>query len=58
MPTAETIYNVLVGKFQFMEVEYTRAMELALDEIAEGKQEYLTVVTAADQELQRGLRNF
>ena len=55
-PTAETIYDALVGKFQFMEIEYTRAMESALDQIAEGKQEYLAVVTAADQELQRGLR--
>ncbi|HXH55407.1 MAG TPA: type I DNA topoisomerase [Gammaproteobacteria bacterium] len=56
-PTAETIYDALVGKFQFMEIEYTRAMESALDQIAEGKQEHLAVVAAADQELQRGLRN-
>lgn len=55
-PLAETIYDALVGKFQFMEIEYTRTMESALDQIAEGKQEYLAVVGAADRDLQRGLR--
>ena len=56
MNSAETIVDTLVGKFQFMEVAYTREMELALDEIAAEKQEYLTVVAMADQELQLGLR--
>ena len=55
MPSAETIHDALVGRFKFMEVDYTRAMESALDEIAEGRQEYLKVVTDADQELQKSL---
>jgi len=40
-----------------MEIEYTLAMEPELDGIAEGNQEYLAVVAAADQELQLSLRN-
>ncbi|HQW57945.1 MAG TPA: hypothetical protein PK583_03210 [Gammaproteobacteria bacterium] len=51
MPTAKTIMT------RCLALEYTLAMESALDGIAEGKQEYLAVVAAADQELQLSLRN-
>jgi len=55
LPPAEIIVDALMGKFQFMEVSYTREMENALDGIAEGKKEYLTVVEEADRALQHGL---
>ncbi len=54
-PTAETIYDALMDKFQFMEIEYTRLMESALDDIAGGKQDYLSVVSAVDKSLQESL---
>ena len=57
MPSAESIYDTLVGRFHFMEIDYTRAMESALDEIAEGKQEYLKLVAEVDQTLQESLKD-
>jgi len=54
-PIAETIVDALVGKFSFLEVAYTSGLEKALDEIAIGKQSYLTVVTDMNKELQTGL---
>jgi len=55
--SAEIIFDALVGKFQFMEIEYTRAMEQALDEIATGKKAYIDVVSAADLALKESLHN-
>jgi DNA topoisomerase-1 len=52
---AEGIVDALVGKFKFLETVYTCNLEEALDEIATGKQCYLTVVTEVNTELQTGL---
>mgnify|MGYP001588393998 FL=1 len=50
-----TVCDSLVGKFAFLETDYTRGLEDELDQIAEGKNQYLTVVakawTALDGEL-------
>lgn len=56
LPSAEIIYDTLVGRFQFMELKYTKEMETALDNIAAGKQDYLKVVSDADSVLQEGLK--
>ena len=56
MNSAEAIVDALVGKFQFMEVEYTRNMEQALDDIETGNGSYLKVVSEADIALQNGLK--
>ncbi len=55
-PSAETIYDALIGKFEFIEIEYTRKMESALDEIDSGKQDYLSVVAEVDNSLQSSLK--
>ena len=52
---AESIVDALIGKFKFLETAYTCNLEEALDEIATGKQCYLTVVTDVNTELQVGL---
>jgi DNA topoisomerase-1 len=59
-PTAlgEKLLSYLVGGFGFAEYEYTKNMELRLDDIAEGKAEYLGVVTEADGILQKELGSF
>jgi len=52
---AESIVDELIGKFKFLETAYTCNLEESLDEIAAGKQSYLTVVTDVNTELQVGL---
>ncbi len=54
-PVAESIVDALTGKFKFLETTYTCNLEEALDDIAAGKQNYLTVVTDVNTELQAGL---
>ena len=49
------VVDALVTRFSFVEYEFTRALEQQLDDIAEGKAEYLAVVSAADERLQREL---
>ena len=49
------VVDALVTRFSFVEYEFTRDLEQQLDDIAEGKAEYLAVVTAADERLQREL---
>ncbi len=50
------VVDSLVNRFSFAEYAFTRALEEQLDEIAEGKAEYLTVVSAADERLQQELQ--
>ena len=49
------VVDALLTRFSFVEYEFTRALEQELDDIAEGKREYLAVVSAADERLQREL---
>ncbi len=54
-PKGEKVVDSLVDHFGFLDYEFTRQMENDLDQIAEGKAQYLAVVSAAysrlDQEL-------
>lgn len=50
-PVAETIIDNLAGTFGFIELDYTRDLEQDLDEIAEGRKTYRTVVAAAADQL-------
>ncbi len=49
------VVDALLKRFSFVEYEFTRALEQELDDIAEGKREYLAVVSAADERLQQEL---
>ena len=49
------VVDALTKRFSFLEYEFTRDLEQQLDDIAEGKAEYLTVVSAADERLQKEL---
>ncbi len=49
------VVDALLTRFSFVEYEFTRDLEQQLDDIAEGKAEYLAVVSAADEQLQREL---
>ncbi len=46
------VVDALVKRFSFLEFAFTRDLEQQLDEIAEGRAEYLAVVSAADERLQ------
>lgn len=56
-PVGEKVRDALVSRFQFAELDYTRALEDELDNIAEGKTTYEAVVSSAwsslDDELGR-----
>lgn len=47
MALGEAIRDALVGRFAFAELDYTRELEEQLDQIAEGKANYATVVAGA-----------
>jgi DNA topoisomerase-1 len=47
-----SVRDALVGRFSFVEYDYTRAMENGLDAITEGKTEYLNLVQSADEKLE------
>lgn len=52
---AMLLVDSLVGKFRFMEYDYTRALEQELDNIAGGKAQYLNVVSSLDSHLEAEL---
>lgn len=54
-PVAEEIIDALVGKFKFLEIDYTCQLEEFLDRIAIGEQTYITVVKDVNAELNTGL---
>lgn len=60
LPTqlGETVVDSLYGHFSFVEYEFTRTMELALDDIAAGKADYRTVVGKAHARLRQELQAF
>jgi DNA topoisomerase-1 len=47
------VIDALAARFSFVEYAFTRDLEQQLDDIADGKAEYLPVVSAADERLQR-----
>lgn len=51
----ETIRDALVGRFAFAGLDYTRRLENLLDDVAEGKTDYRTVVAGAWDGLDREL---
>jgi DNA topoisomerase-1 len=51
------IVQTLVERFRFMEVGYTREIEEQLDEIAAGRNRYLTVVSSAYRDLAQELKS-
>lgn len=50
-PLGETVVDALAGKFSFADFDFTKSMEQALDDIAEGKARYREVVGAAHARL-------
>ena len=53
--TGVSLIQWLKGKFAFLEYDYTRNFELALDEISAGRSGFLEVVTKVDAQLQSEL---
>ena len=54
----EKLVSYLTGKFGFVDYDFTKRMEDQLDDIAEGKNEYLTVVREAHAVLEKELGDF
>jgi DNA topoisomerase-1 len=49
------VIDALKGHFAFLEYDYTRSLEQQLDDIAEGKAQYLNVVSSIDGQLKKEL---
>ena len=49
------LIDALKGHFAFLEYDYTRTLEQQLDDIAEGKAQYLSVVSSIDGQLKKEL---
>jgi DNA topoisomerase-3 len=49
------LIDALKGHFAFLEYDYTRSLEKQLDDIAEGKAQYLNVVSSIDDQLKKEL---
>jgi DNA topoisomerase-3 len=49
------LIDALKGHFAFLEYDYTRSLEQQLDDIAEGKAQYLSVVSGIDGQLKKEL---
>lgn len=54
----EYVSNGLVGRFQFMEIPYTRDLEATLDQIAQGRASYKPTIQAVYADLERELGSF
>ncbi len=54
----ERLCDALVGRFAFMEVPFTRDMEARLDQIAEGKDSYESVIQATQKKLIAEIADF
>lgn len=57
-PVGVIVVDGLQGDFTFIEYEFTRTMEQALDDIAEGKADYRTVISEAHARLEQELQSF
>ena len=56
--SATTLCDAVVGKFSFAEYDYTKGVEEELDEIVEGKNTYLAVVSNEWNVLQQEIKKF
>ncbi len=54
----EMVIANLAGKFSFLDFDFTKKLEAQLDEIAEGKADYLSVIKAANDGLESELKAF
>lgn len=54
----QQIIRALVGKFSFVEIDFTRRFEELLDSIVEGTKTYLDLTSALDKRLDRELAGF
>lgn len=54
LPTdaAETIVDALVSRFDFIDIDYTKKLEIDLDQISQGRATYKSVIADAYQKLQ------
>lgn len=57
-PLGVMVVDGLCGHFTFIDYDFTRTMEQALDDIAAGKAEYRTVIREAHARLERELQAF
>lgn len=57
-PLGVMVVDSLRGNFSFVEYEFTRTMEQALDDIAAGKADYRTVISEAHARLEQELQAF
>ena len=57
-PLGEKVVSGLCGHFSFIEYDFTRTMEQSLDDIAEGKAEYRSVIASAYDRLFSEVREF
>lgn len=57
-PLGVMVVDGLCGNFSFVEYEFTRTMEQALDNIAAGKSNYRSVISAAHARLEQELQAF
>ena len=57
-PLGEKIVSGLCGHFSFIEYDFTRTMEQSLDDIAEGKADYRTVIASAHDQLCKEVLEF
>jgi DNA topoisomerase-1 len=55
-PTAFQVVDELVGRFKFVDLGFTRAMEEELDRVASGEAAYLEVVTSCHDQLQSEIK--
>lgn len=57
-PLGVMVVDSLRGNFSFVEYEFTRTMEQALDDIAAGKADYRAVISGAHARLEQELQTF
>ena len=57
-PLGAVVVDSLCGNFSFVEYEFTRTMEQALDDIADGKAQYRVIISEAHTRLEQELQTF
>ena len=57
-PLGVVVVDSLCGNFSFVEYEFTRTMEQALDDIADGKAQYRVIISEAHTRLEQELQTF
>lgn len=57
-PMGEKVVDALAGRFSFLDYDFTKKLEDELDQVAEGKAEYVAIVTAAHGQISSELEGF